>query len=104
MDASKALRSLVDASGLTHRQIAHRLGKYDSYVSQILTRSNAPGADTLASIAHACGYHLALVPDGEGETIVIGENFEPTDSSVDDKVQQARALLARACALLDDGR
>ena len=103
MDASKALRSLVDASGLTHRQIAHKLGKYDSYVSQILTRSNAPGADTLASIAHACGYHLALVPDGDGEMIVIGEDFEPTAPSMD-KIEQVRALLARACALLDDGR
>jgi hypothetical protein len=45
-----------------------------------------------------------LVPDGEGETIVIGEDFEPTDSGMDDKVQQARALLTRACALLDEGR
>ena len=104
MDASKALRTMVEASGLTHRQIAHGLGKYDSYVSQILTRSNAPGADTLASIAHACGYRLALVPDDEGDMIVIGEDFEPTTSSVDDRIEQARALLARACALLDDGR
>ena len=103
MDASQAMRACVIDSGLTHKQIESKARRYNGWIGQTLARPR-PGADLLAEVAHACGYRLALVPDGEGETIVIGEDFEPTDSSVDDKVQQARALLARACALLDDGR
>ena len=103
MDASNAMRACVIDSGLTHKQIESKARRYNGWLGQTLARPR-PGADLLAEVAHACGYHLALVPDGEGDMIVIGEDFEPTDSSVDDKVQQARALLARACALLDDGR
>lgn len=99
MDASSALRQMVETSGLTHRQIARRLGRYDSYVSQMLTRSGAPGADTIASVAHACGYRLDLVPIDGGEPITIGEGATPSDGR--DDVAQARALLARACALLE---
>ena len=103
MDASGAMRACVIESGLTHKQIESKARRYGGWLGQTLARPR-PGADLLAEVAHACGYRLALVPDGDGETIVIGEDFELTDSSMDDKVQQARALLARACALLDDER
>ena len=103
MDASNAMRTCVIESGLTHKQIESKARRYGGWLGQTLARPR-PGADLLAEVAHACGYRLALVPDGDGETIVIGEDFEPTDSGMDDKVQQARSLLARACALLDDGR
>lgn len=101
MDSSHALRTVVEASGLTHRQIARRLDRYDSYVSQVLTRTSAPGADTIASIATACGYRLELVPLDGGRSIVIGEDDQQDDSAAD-RVAQARALVHRAAALLDD--
>lgn len=104
MQTIDAMRAMIDQSGLTHRQIAHRLGKYDAYVSQVVSRARDPQASTLADIARACGYRLDLVPMDGGASITIGKDFEPTDSSVDDRIEQARALLARACALLDDGR
>ena len=97
MDASQALREIVEASGLTHRQIARRLGRYDSYVSQLLTRSGAPGADTLASVAGACGYRLELVPMDGSESLTIGD-YEQTQPRAAD---QARALILRAAALLE---
>lgn len=102
MDSSHALRTVVEASGLTHRQIARRLDRYDSYVSQVLTRTSAPGADTIASIARACGYRLELVPLDGGRSIVIGEEQDQQDDSAADRVAQARAMVHRAAALLDD--
>ena len=105
MDALHALREAVEASGLTHRQIARRLGKYDAYISQALTRSSNPSADTLATIARACGYRLELVPvDGSGDSIVVGLDPAGAPGSSDsraDEIAQARALLARASALLE---
>lgn len=100
MDGSQALRSMVEASGLTHRQIARRLGRYDSYVSQVITRSGAPGVDTIASIAHACGYRLELVPMDGGATITIGDHDQARHDEAA-AIDQARALIARAAALLD---
>ena len=102
MDASNAMRACVIESGLTHKQIESKARRYNGWIGQTLARPR-PGADLLAEVAHACGYRLALVPDDDGETIVIGEDFEPTAPSMD-RIEQARALLARACALLDDGR
>ena len=98
MDAQGALRVMIEQSGLTHRQISARLGKHDTYISQAVRRS--PGADTLASIASACGYRLVLVSNDD-EQIQIGEDETSASANQSDNVVQARALLAKACALLD---
>ena len=102
MQAIEAIREIVDISGLTHRQIAQRLDKYDTFVSQILTRGRDPQASTLADVATACGYRLALVPLDGGAPIVIGEEQDQRDDSAADRVAQARALVHRAAAILDD--
>ena len=104
MDASDALREIVEASGLTHRQIETRAGRYGGWVGQSLARPR-PGADLLAAIATACGYRLELVPMDGGASITIGDDCDGARHIDDaDRFTQARALLARACALLDDGR
>ena len=103
MQAIEAIREIVDISGLTHRQIAQRLDKYDTFVSQILTRGRDPQASTLADVAHACGYRLELVPLDGGAPIVIGEEHDQhEEDSAADRVAQARALVHRAAALLDE--
>lgn len=103
MDASQALREMVETSGLTHRQIARRMGRYDAYVSQMLTRTQAPGADTVASVARACGYRLELVPiGGDGASIVIGDDDADDGADDLDQMAQARALIVRGLAMLDD--
>lgn len=103
MDAMQALRTMIEASGLTHRQVARRLGRYDAYVSQVLTRTTNPATDTLASIARACGYRLELVPIDEGAaSIAIGDALPDEHHEPGDEIMQARALLARACALLEN--
>lgn len=103
MQAIEAIREIVDTSGLTHRQIAQRLDKYDTYVSQILTRGRDPQASTLADVATACGYRLELVPLDGGRSIVIGDDEDQHDEErAADRVAQARALVHRAAALLDE--
>ena len=98
MDTITSVRTMIDDSGLTHRQIAHRLGKYDTYVSQVLNRGKTLKTDTLLDIARACGYRLDLVPTDGGKTITIGDAPTTTDAPT---IDQARALLLRAAAVLD---
>ena len=102
MDAAEALRGMVEASGLTHKQLEARAGRYGGWIGQSLARPR-PGADLVADIARACGYRLELVPMDGGEAITIGEAMDDgTSAAAGDRFVQARALLHRAAALLDD--
>jgi len=98
MDAASALREMIETSGLTHRQIEARAGRYGGWIGQTMARPH-PGADLLASIATACGYRLELVPMDGGETITIGEGLPDRDGAP--SIEQARALLSRAASILD---
>lgn len=100
MDTMQAIRAMMTASGKTHRQIAHDLGKYDTYVSQILSRGKTPQTDTLIDLASTCGYRLELVPIDGGDPITIGDDSPDRGGSAP-SLQDARAMLARASAILD---
>lgn len=99
MDASQAMREVVESSGLTHRQIEARSRRYGGWVGQSLARPR-PGADLLAEMAHACGYRLELVPMDGGRSIVIGDGCAP-DRGDAPSLDQARALIARASSILE---
>lgn len=99
MDTKQAIREIVQRSGLTHRQIAHRLGKYDTYVSQITSRATTPNGDDLAALARACGYRLELVPIDGGDHITIGGDDATTTPAT---IADVRALLSRAAGMLDE--
>lgn len=100
MDATQALREVMRQSNLSYRQIAAKLGKYDSYVAQIMSRSAAPRIDSVQAIANACGYRLELVPmDGTGARIVIGDDDATTSAAP--TINDARALLARVDSILE---
>jgi hypothetical protein len=99
MEASMALRGMVEMSGLTHRQIETRAGRYGGWIGQSLARPR-PGADLVADVARACGYRLELVPMDGGAPIVIGDGMD--EGSTVAPIEEARALIARASALLDE--
>lgn len=99
MDAQSAMRTMIEASGLTHRQISARMGKHETYVSQAVRR--APSSDTLASIARACGYRLELVPMAGGDSLTIGDDLEPEPTTTTAGISEARALIIRAASLLE---
>ena len=100
MDVQQAMRAMVDASGMTHRQISARLGRYDSYVSQLLTRQSVPSVDTVAQVAHACGYRLELVPMAGGDALVIGDEGDDAPDR-DDAIARTKELLTKALANLN---
>ena len=100
MDVQQAMRTMVDASGMTHRQISARLGRYDSYVSQLLTRQSVPSVDTVAQVAHACGYRLELVPMAGGDALVIGDDGDDAPDR-GDAIARTKELLTKALANLD---
>jgi len=100
MDVQQAMRAMVDASGMTHRQISARLGRYESYVSQLLTRQSVPSVDTVAQVAHACGYRLELVPMAGGDALVIGDECDDAPDR-DMTIAKTKELLTKALANLD---
>lgn len=62
MNASDAMRMMIKTSGKSGRQVAREIGRSDSFVSSTLAQGVCPRADTLAKVAHACGYELVAVP------------------------------------------
>ena len=69
MDAIEAMRLIIEASGKSGRQVAREIGRSDSFVSSSLAQGVCPRADTLAHVAHACGYELALIPKSEANKL-----------------------------------
>lgn len=70
MDATEAMRTIIEASGKSGRQVAREIGRSDSFVSSSLAQGVCPRADTLAHVAHACGYELALIPRREADRLM----------------------------------
>ena len=75
MHTNDAIRHMCDKSGKGSTIVSRDIGRVSSFVGTILSRGSVPKADTLAEIAEACGYELALI--GHGEKIVI--EYEPRD-------------------------
>ena len=87
MDASEAMRLIIEASGKTGRQVAREIGRSESFISSSLAQGVCPRADTLARIAHACGYELAIIPRNEADRIssigagIVIEYEKPVEST-----------------------
>lgn len=64
MNPSDAMRRMIETSGKSGRQVAREIGRSDSFVSSTLAQGVCPRADTLAKVAHACGYELVAIPTG----------------------------------------
>ena len=66
MQTVEAMRHVVEKSGKTKRAVSRDMGKSDNYVASVIEQSQRKGggvySNTLASLATACGYILALVP------------------------------------------
>ena len=70
MQALEAAREMMEREGLTMYRVSVDMGEKPSYVQSAMRRPGM-GAPTLALIADACGYDLALVPRAGGEPIRI---------------------------------
>lgn len=73
MRTDDAIRHMCDTAGKGTTIVSREIGRGSSFVGSILSRGSVPKADTLAEIAEACGYELALI--SRDEKIVI--EYEP---------------------------
>ncbi len=62
MDAMQALKAAADASNTPLMHIGRAMGKTPNYASMAIGRGYDARASTLAAMADACGYRLALIP------------------------------------------
>src|SRR5260370_36827643 len=60
----RMLREAREAKGLTQSDLARRLGRVQSRVSEVEAGGAAPRLSTAASIAEAVGPELVLLPNG----------------------------------------
>lgn len=68
MDTHTAIRHMVKASGMSAYHVSREMGRTPSYVSTVLQRASTT-TDTMADIAHACGYRLFLASEDGRDTI-----------------------------------
>ncbi|WP_298578874.1 hypothetical protein [uncultured Olegusella sp.] len=69
METVKAVRHIVDGTGVSHAEVSRRMSRGIKFVDSILTRERVPRVDTLALIAHACGWRLVLEREDGSERI-----------------------------------
>lgn len=65
MEARQALEELIARSGQSMRALSIALGRSGNFIYELKRQEISPKAHTLARIAGACGYRLALIPKSE---------------------------------------
>lgn len=66
-DVRQAIEVMLRDSGMTGTELSRSVGRNPSYVSGARRLGSVPRVDTMAKLAHACGYRLFLVRwDGRG--------------------------------------
>lgn len=65
METYEAVKAAAKSKGISLNKLSRELGKADSYIATAISRNSDPAAKNLAAMAAACGYTLALVPNGE---------------------------------------
>lgn len=64
------VRYMMEQSGIGPVDLSRRLGRGKTYISSTLYNRRSPKAETLARIAHECGYRLFL-RSGDGDEIEV---------------------------------
>lgn len=70
MNATEAIRAMMDASGMTATELSRAMGKSDSYIRTTLANNTSPRVDNLALMAEIMGFELMLIRNNE--TIRLG--------------------------------
>ena len=87
MDAPMALDEMLRRRGMSRYALSKKLGKSPNYAQNIIGRGTDVSSANLARMAHAMGFRLVLV--GDGEPIEIGEE-EPGSGCDESSGQQNR--------------
>ena len=62
MDATEAIKAMCARSSVSASQASLSIGRARGHISSIVTQRHDVQCSTMARIAHALGYGLALVP------------------------------------------
>jgi transcriptional regulator with XRE-family HTH domain len=62
LDATEAIVSLLEEKGVSRQELAKRLGKSKSFVTQILSGERNMTLRTLADVGYALGHTFSLAP------------------------------------------
>lgn len=95
MEAWKAVRGMMGASGIGPSDLSRRLGHSRSYITASIAQSGTPRLDTFARIARACGYRLVLETED-------GSRGVELYSEVDEKQEDSTAVDDEADAILEE--
>ncbi len=77
MSPIDAIQRMMDESGVSASDLSRRIGKSRTYISSTMAHGSTPKVDTLARIAHECGYRMYL--ERTGRDII--ELYSEDDSS-----------------------
>lgn len=94
MEAWKAVRGMMGASGVGPSDLSRRLGHSRSYITASISQGGTPRLDTFARIARACGYRLVLETED-------GSRGVELYSEVDEKQEDATAVDDESSAILE---
>lgn len=76
MKVNDAIRTIVRESGKSQKRISTELDRTPHYLSAMLAKSKSPSVPTLQAVAHACGYHLVLVPNDASKIAIEIDDWE----------------------------
>ena len=69
MDSNAAVRRMLDLEGMSRADLSRAMGRSASYGTVLLSQRSDLRSSTLAEVADACGYDLAVVRRADGQTI-----------------------------------
>lgn len=69
MNATDAIRQMMKRASLGPSELSRRIGKARTYIASTLSHGSTPKVDTVARIAHECGYRLILRNDESGDEL-----------------------------------
>ena len=77
MGVGEAIRRMMEVSGMNAVEVSRAIGRSDTYVSTTLSKGSIPQVNTLAAMAEAMGFELALCKQGVEIRISVQENRKP---------------------------
>lgn len=76
MSPIDAIKRMMETSGVGPSDLSRRIGKARTYISSTIAHGSVPRVDTMARIAHECGYRLFLVGDGGSDIELYADSEE----------------------------
>jgi transcriptional regulator with XRE-family HTH domain len=81
MSPIEAIRQMMRAANISASDLSRRIGKSRAYISSTVAHGSTPKVDTLARIAHECGYRIYLERPDHERIELYAEGDESADLS-----------------------